>query len=51
MGDGGFDIASLCQAQGVDRPAMLTLLTQLELGGRVQQTAQGLWHVRAGGNS
>ena len=51
MGDGGFDIASLCQAQGVDMPAMLTLLTQLELGGHVQQTAQGLWHVRAGGNS
>lgn len=49
MGDGGFDIASLCQAQGVDMPAMLTLLTQLELGGHVQQTAQGLWHVRAGG--
>ena len=49
MGDGGFDIASLCQAQGVDMPAMLTLLTQLELGGYVQQTAQGLWHVRAGG--
>ena len=49
MGDGGFDIASLCQAQGVDMPAMLTLLTQLELRGHVQQTAQGLWHVRAGG--
>ena len=49
MGDGGFDIASLCQVQGVDMPAMLTLLTQLELGGHVQQTAQGLWHVRAGG--
>jgi len=49
MGDGGFDIASLCQVQGVDMPAMLTLMTQLELGGYVQQTAQGLWHVRAGG--
>jgi DNA processing protein len=48
MGDGGFDIASLCQVQGVDMPAMLTLMTQLELGGYVQQTAQGLWHVRAG---
>ena len=49
MGDGGFDIASLCQAQGADMPGMLTLLTQLELEGYVQQTAQGLWHVRAGG--
>jgi predicted Rossmann fold nucleotide-binding protein DprA/Smf involved in DNA uptake len=49
LGDGGFDIASLCRARGMDMPAMLTLLTQLELEGHVEQTAQGLWHVRAGG--
>lgn len=49
LGDGGFDIASLCRAQGMDMPAMLTLLTQLELEGHVEQTAQGLWHVKAGG--
>lgn len=49
LGDGEFDIASLCRARGMDMPAMLTLLTQLELEGHVEQTAQGFWHVRAGG--
>ena len=49
IGDSALDIASLCRARGMELPHMMILLTQLEVAGHVEQTAQGFWRARGAG--